>query len=149
MIKFLNDIIIKNKYDLVICIDSPDFNYNLVKSIRSKGFSNKIIQIVAPSVWAWRENRAKKFAKYYNEIFLLFDFEKDYFRLHNFKTTFIGHPIYHIKKRIIKKKYKYIAFLFGSRENEINKLYRYFESIENYIHINHPEFIILIPTKKK
>ena len=74
MIKHLKKQIFKNNYDLLICIDSPDFNYRLVKSLRKINYSKKILQIVAPSVWAWRENRAKKFAKLYDEIFLLFEF---------------------------------------------------------------------------
>ena len=62
MINFLKKKIIEKNYDLVICIDSPDFNFYLAKSLRKKRYSNKIIQIVAPSVWAWRSGRAKKFS---------------------------------------------------------------------------------------
>tara|TARA_Y100000768_G_scaffold177621_1_gene132905 strand:- start:167 stop:1141 length:975 start_codon:yes stop_codon:yes gene_type:complete len=146
MISFLKNKIIKNNYDLVICIDSPEFNYNLISSLRKKNYSNKIIQIVAPTVWAWRPYRALKFAKLYNEIFILFDFEKQYFNFPNFNCTFIGHPIYHIKKRPEKSNYKYISFLFGSRENEINKLFEYFDYIEKYIRINNLKWKIFIPT---
>ncbi len=146
MIKFLNSKILNTNYDLVICIDSPDFNYNLAKSLRKNNFSNKIIQIVAPTVWAWRKKRSYKFSKIYNEIFLLFDFEKKYFQFPNFTSTFIGHPIYHIKKRETKDNYKYIAFLFGSRENEINKLFFYFDLIEKYIQKNNINYKIFIPT---
>ncbi len=146
MINFLKSSILKKNYDLVICIDSPDFNYQLTKSLRKSKFSNKIIQIVAPTVWAWRANRAKKFAKYYDEIFVLFDFEKKYFNFPNINCLFIGHPIFHIKRRSTKKNYKYIAFLLGSRENEINKLFEYFDSLENYIYSNKIKYEIFIPT---
>ena len=44
---------------------------------------------------------AKKFSQLFNEIFLLFDFEKKYFEYPNFISTFIGHPVFHIKKRKI------------------------------------------------
>ena len=100
IINFICNEIHKNKYDIIICIDSPDFNYNLAKKIRKNGFKKKIIQIVAPTVWAWRPNRAKKFAKVYDEIFTLFEFERKYFEYYGLKTTFIGHPIYHIKKKL-------------------------------------------------
>ena len=146
MINYLKNKILNNNYDLIICIDSPDFNYNLVKSLRKNKYNKKIIQIVAPTVWAWRSKRAKKFAKIYNEIFLLFDFEKKYFNYPNFHSTFIGHPIYHIKKRKINNRYKYISFLFGSRENEITKLFKYFNDLENYIYTNNLEWEIFIPT---
>ena len=146
MIKFLKKQIINNDYDLIICIDSPDFNYQLVKSLRKNNYSKKIIHIVAPTVWAWRQGRAKKFANLYDEIFLLFDFEKKYFQFPNISTTFVGHPIYHIKKRINKNSYKYISFLPGSRENEINKLFKYFDVLENYIFTNKINLKIFIPT---
>ena len=146
MINNLKQIIINQNYDLVICIDSPEFNYNLTKSLRNSEFSNKIIQIVAPTVWAWREKRAYKFSNIYDEILLLFEFEKKYFNYPNCRSTFIGHPIYHIKKRKQNNNFKYISFLLGSRENEINKLFKYFDTIEKYISINEPKWKIFIPT---
>ena len=146
MIKTLKNYIIKNDYDLVITIDSPDFNYNLVSQLRKSKFRKKIIHIVAPTVWAWRAYRAKKFAHIYNELFLLFNFEKKYFNYKKFNTLFIGHPIFHIKKRNMKKNFKYIAFLPGSRENEVLKLLKYFNYIEQYINENDLKFQIFIPT---
>ena len=146
MIKNLKNFIIKNNYDLIITIDSPDFNYNLVNQLRKSNYKNKIIHIVAPTVWAWRSYRAKKFANIYDEIFLLFNFEKKYFNFQNFKKTFIGHPIFHIKKRKRKKNYKFIAFLPGSRQNEVIKLIKYFNHIEEYINKNNLNLKIFIPT---
>ncbi len=146
MINILKNEILKNNYDLIICIDSPDFNYHLVKSLRKKNFTKKIIQIVAPTVWAWRKNRAKKFSNLYDEIFVLFKFEKEYFKYPQIKCTFIGHPIFYINKRKDIKNFKFISFLFGSRENEINKLSKYFDILEKYIYDNNIEFKIFIPT---
>ena len=48
MIKDLKKEIIQNNYDLIITIDSPDFNYNLVHQLRKSGYNKKIIHIVAP-----------------------------------------------------------------------------------------------------
>ena len=151
-LKIINNLtkeILKNDYDLVICIDSPDFNYQLAKKLKKKGFKKSIIQIVAPTVWAWRKGRAKKFAKYYDEIFTLFSFEKKYFEAEGLKTTFIGHPIASIKATNYNtnSEKNLIAFLPGSRENEINKLFPYYEHIYNYIlELNSNRFSIFIPT---
>ena len=146
MINYLAKRIIINKYDLIITIDSPDFNYPLINKIRKKNFSNNIIQIVAPSVWAWRKNRAKKFSIVYNEIFVLFNFESKYFNKFNLKTTFIGHPIYYIKS-INPNIYKNnIAFLPGSRQGELKKLLPYFKIAYEYLLKNHSNLIIFIPT---
>tara|TARA_Y100001970_G_C14227465_1_gene856544 strand:+ start:1806 stop:2981 length:1176 start_codon:yes stop_codon:yes gene_type:complete len=152
-IKIINDLsakIIENNYDLVICIDSPDFNYQLAKKIKKNNYKNKTIQIVAPTVWAWRKGRAKKFAKVFDELFTLFNFENKYFDHVGLKTTFIGHPV------SIIKSYNYydeneknlIAFLPGSRENEINKLFTYYNFIHDYIYKidSKKKYSIFIPT---
>ena len=146
MIKILQNHIFNNNYDLVITIDSPDFNYNLVNKLRKYNYKKKVIHIVAPTVWAWRSYRAKKFANIYDEIFLLFNFEKKYFNYDKFKSTFIGHPIFHIKPRHQKKNFKYISFLPGSRKNEVLKLIKYFNVIEDYISSNNLHWQIFIPT---
>ncbi len=146
MITRLKNYIINNEYDLIITIDSPDFNFNLVNKLRKLNYKKKIIHIVAPTVWAWRSYRAKKFANIFDEIFLLFNFEKKYFNFKNLKKTFIGHPIFHIKKRENKNNYKYISFLLGSRQNEVIKLIKYFNHIEEYISKNNLNYIIFIPT---
>ena len=146
MIRRLKNYIIKNDYDLVLTIDSPDFNYNLVKQLRKSNYKNKIIHVVAPTVWAWRSYRARKFANIFDEIFLLFNFEKKYFNFDNLNKTFIGHPIFHIKKRENKGKYKYLSFLPGSRQNEVLKLMKYFSYIEKYISKNNLNYKIFIPT---
>ena len=146
MIRRLKKYIIKNDYDLVLTIDSPDFNFNLVNQLRKSNYKNKIIHVVAPTVWAWRSYRARKFAYIFDEIFLLFNFEKKYFNFDNLNKTFIGHPIFHIKKRENKGKYKYLSFLPGSRQNEVLKLTKYFSYIEKYISKNNLNYKIFIPT---
>ena len=146
MITFLSNKIINKNYDLVITIDSPDFNYPLVSKLRKFNFDNNVVQIVAPTVWAWRKYRAKKFAKIFNEILVLFNFETQYFNRYNLKTTFMGHPIFYID--IINNKFNKdnIAFLFGSRLGEINSLFKYFNSAYEYLLKNHPDIKIFIPT---
>jgi len=149
IINFLLLKILKNNYDLVILIDSPDFNYQLAKKLKKNNFNNKIIQIVAPTVWAWRESRAKKFSLVYDEILTLFKFEKKYFEKYGLKTTFIGHPVSQINSNINEsnKQKKLIAFLFGSRENEIIKLYPYFNIIHDYLIKNNlDQYELFIPT---
>lgn len=148
IINKINNKILLNNYDLVICVDSPDFNYQLAKKIKNNNFKKKIIQIVAPTVWAWRSGRAKKFSKVFDEIFTLFNFERKFFEHVGLKSTFIGHPISIIDGGNYKNIEKnLIAFLPGSRDNEINKLFPYLEFIYEYLVINKiTHFKIFIPT---
>ena len=89
MINQLSRLIVQNKYDAIITIDSPDFNYPLAKKIRKKGYKGKIIQVVAPTVWAWRKYRSKKFSKIFDKMLTLFPFENKYFQRYNLSTTCI------------------------------------------------------------
>ena len=150
-IKVINNLsnkILTNNYDLVICVDSPDFNYQLAKKIKKNNFKKKIIQNVAPTVWAWRSGRANKFSKVFNEIFTLFNFERKFFENVGLKSTFIGHPISIINESNYNNKEKnLIAFLPGSRDNEINKLFPYLEYIyEHLLENNITGYKIFIPT---
>ena len=127
MLNYLVKHITTNDYDLIITIDSPDFNYPLVKKLRKKLYDKKIIHIVAPSVWAWRPKRAKNFSKVFDELFILFGFESKYFEKYNLKTFFIGHPIYYLNSNQENNNNKSnIAFLPGSRASELKSLYPYF-----------------------
>ena len=149
IINFLFLKILKNNYDLVILIDSPDFNYQLAKKLKKNNFNKQIIQIVAPTVWAWRKGRAKKFSLVYDEILTLFKFEMKYFEKYNLKSTFIGHPVSQINSNFTdsNEQKKLIAFLFGSRENEIIKLYPYFNIIHDYLVKNNlHQYELFIPT---
>ena len=148
MIHYLSKFILRGNYDFVITIDSPDFSYPLAKKIRKKGFKRKIFQVVAPTVWAWREYRAKKFASIYDEIFTLFQFENKYFEKYKLKATCIGHPIYYIKKiNKHKARKNFIAFLPGSRLGEINSLFYYFQLAYEEINLHKDNNLqIFIPT---
>ncbi len=147
MINKLSNLIIDNNFDIVITIDSPDFNYPLAKKIRKKGYKGKIVQVVAPTVWAWRENRAKKFSLIYDKILTLFPFENKYFTKYNLDTVCIGHPIFYIKKYTkLNYKNKYIAFLPGSRLSEVKSLIKYFKIASEYLDLISSPLKIFIPT---
>jgi lipid-A-disaccharide synthase len=147
MINQLSRLIVQNKYEAIITIDSPDFNYPLAKNIRKKGYKGKIIQVVAPTVWAWRKYRSKKFSKIFDKMLTLFPFENKYFQRYNLSTTCIGHPIFYIKNYPrLNNQNKYIAFLPGSRLGEVKSLIRYFELASEYLDKVSSPLQIFIPT---
>ena len=147
IINILSKLIISRKYNLIITIDSPDFNYPLSKKIRNYGYSGKIIQVVAPTVWAWRAYRAKQFAKIFDELLTLFKFENKFFEKFSLNVTCIGHPIHYIKNQsnLLNEK-NMIAFLPGSRLGEIKSLFPYYQlAYEQLLQIN-LDYKIFIPT---
>ena len=120
-LKFFNktvNSILTIKPDIVITIDSPSFNYRVVKKLQYLRPKTKFVHIVAPTVWAWKKYRAKSFAKNFDLILTLFDFEPKYFQKYNKNTYCIGHPIFY-ENHIVSPKKNLIIFLPGSRLNEI------------------------------
>ena len=85
--------ILERSPKMVIIIDQPSFGIKLARHLRKKGYTGKIVQFVAPTVWAWKKNRADEMAKYFDLLLTLFDFEPAYFAHTTLKSVFVGHPI--------------------------------------------------------
>ncbi len=85
--------ILKRNPEMVLIIDQPSFGLKLARALRKKGYKGKIVQFVAPTVWAWKKERADEMAKYFDLLLTLFDFEPAYFAHTSLKTQFVGHPI--------------------------------------------------------
>ena len=54
----LCNLFIKEKIDVFIGIDSPDFNMQIQKRLK-KISKIRTVQLVTPSIWAWRKGRLK------------------------------------------------------------------------------------------
>ena len=76
--KTVNDIINVDP-DLIITVDSPGFTFRVLKKLKSINPKLQNLHIVAPTVWAWKPDRAKKISYYIDNLFVLFPFEKKYF----------------------------------------------------------------------
>ena len=147
--------IIKNKPKIVITIDSPSFNIRIIKKVKKFLPKTKFIHYVAPQVWAWKENRAKKIAKIFDILLCLFPFEPKYFEKYGLKCFTVGHPgitnVTGNKERFLKnynlnQTEKIISFLPGTRKQMINKLIPIYKDIVTYIKNDNPKTKILIPT---
>ena len=77
--------------DVVIGIDAPDFNLGLERRLRERGL--KSVQMVSPTVWAWRQGRVKTIAKAVDLVLCLFPFEPKFYAGHGVKAVYIGHPL--------------------------------------------------------
>lgn len=117
--------------DLVITIDFPGFNRRIVEKLRKENLNAKFIHIVAPSVWAYKPERAQKAAKLYDLLLTLLPFEPPLFTKHGLDAQFIGHPIFEQNFRRneadFKRKYnipkdaEVVTITPGSRKGEIQK----------------------------
>lgn len=154
--------ILKTKPDYVITIDSPDFSFRVVKKLQD--FKGKKIHMIAPSVWAYREGRAKKIAKIYDLLLTILPFEPPYFEKYGLKTKFIGHPITEnipndeeklANNKKFRKKFKLkesdiiINVTPGSRTSEVKKIFPAFIDALNIISHKMKNIKVVIPLVDK
>lgn len=119
--------------DVIIYIDYPGFNFQIMKWARKKGYKNHYY--ISPQIWAWKEGRIKDIKRDVDEMYVILPFEKDFYeKKHNFPVHFVGHPlidaIYNLKQ-VDPETFKeenglderpIVALLPGSRKQEIKKM---------------------------
>ena len=114
--------------DALVLVDAPDFTHRVAARVRHRAPNLPIIKVVAPTVWAWRPERAAALRPIIDEILALFPFEPDVIeRLHGPPTTFIGHPLNDDEElqrtaKAERAQVPTIAVLPGSRRSEIERL---------------------------
>lgn len=114
----------REKPDLAILMDLPDFNLRLAKKLKRLGIP--ILYYISPQVWAWRQGRVNHIRKYVDHMLVLFPFEKDFYDRFGVRSTFVGHPLLDFLPQ--KNEYRTnaevhkgprLALLPGSRRSEL------------------------------
>lgn len=82
---------IERRAGAFVGFDAPDFNIGLARALKKRGV--RAIQVVAPSVWAWRSYRVARIARSLDLLLTLFPFEPEIFRRAGLNAQFIGHPL--------------------------------------------------------
>lgn len=77
--------------DLLVLVDSPDFNIPLARRARRLGLP--VLYYIGPQVWAWRRGRVGKMARRVNRLAVIFPFEVDFYRGAGLPVEFVGHPL--------------------------------------------------------
>ncbi|MCK5600113.1 lipid-A-disaccharide synthase [bacterium] len=116
--KMIKKAIIEQHPDLIIAIDYPGFNLNMIKWAKIKGF--KTCYYVLPQVWAWKEKRKFKVRKYSDLMLSIIPFERE---IYGSDCYYVGNPV---KDRILKFKMsdqegvrEKFGLFPGSRGNEV------------------------------
>lgn len=146
--------------DCILLIDNQEFNYQIAKNVKKRAAHIPIIQYVAPSVWAWREKRAKKIKPYIDHLLAILPFEEEVMKqLDGPPTTYVGHrlvnyaPIQDVqnyRQNFIKNiSSPTLLLLPGSRFFEINLLMPCFEKTVEHLKKNYPDLKIFLPTLEK
>lgn len=77
--------------DVLILIDYPGFNVKMAEFAHRHGL--KVFYYIAPKVWAWKEWRVKALRRFVDRLYIIFPFEKEYFRRRGIDAAFEGNPL--------------------------------------------------------
>lgn len=148
---------VRLKPDIVVVIDSPDFTHNVAKRIRRRMPDLKIVDYVAPQVWASRPKRAAKMAKFFDHVLCLLPFEVQFFAQAGLPATFVGHPVIERAPApgtgaAFRAKYgidaaeKVLVLLPGSRVSEVRFLWPVFQAAVDRAEAAAGRLRVVIPT---
>lgn len=88
------DAVVAAEPDILVIIDSPDFNLRVAKRVRARAPLIPIVDYVSPTVWAWRPGRARAMLPYVDHVLALLPFEPAaYERLRGPPCSYVGHPL--------------------------------------------------------
>ena len=140
--------------DVVLTIDSPGFNFRIAKQLAQRNFP--LIHMVAPSVWAYKPERAQKVADLYDHLLMILPFEKPYFDEVSLPATYIGHPITELvttgdgeafrQQHGIGINTPCLTMLPGSRDSEIQRLLPIYEKTILQCQQHIPNLEIIVPS---
>ena len=121
----------RERPDLIILIDFPDFNLRLAKMAYQRGIP--VLYYISPQVWAWRPKRVKSIARWVKKMVVLFPFEVPLYEAAGVDVEWVGHPLIDIVKPTLSREAAFqrfgldpqcrtIGLLPGSRIHEVRRL---------------------------
>ena len=141
--------------DLFVGVDASDFNLPVERLLRQKGVPT--VQLVCPSIWAWRPERVQKIRDSVDHVLCIYPFEPDLLAQHGIEGSFVGHPIADViplEPDRLKTRFKLglpadatiVALLPGSRPSEAKALALPFLQAAQLMRQQRPELKFVLPT---
>ncbi len=120
--------IVREKPDALITIDYPGFNLRLAKAAKAALPGLRCIQYISPQVWAWKQDRIPKMAKYLDLMLCLFPFEVPMYEGVGLKAICTGHPLLDTLAADAsatppERDLNLITLLPGSRSKEVRRIF--------------------------
>ncbi len=145
----------RERPDLVILIDFPDFNIRLAQRLKHMGM--RMVYFISPQFWAWRPGRIRVLRGLIQEMICILPFEESFYRRAGVPAEYVGHPLLEILKVESTREELFqklgldlnrpmVAILPGSRKNEIRHNLPTLLRTVRRVHARHPEiqFVLAI-----
>ncbi|MEO6435855.1 MAG: lipid-A-disaccharide synthase [Tepidisphaeraceae bacterium] len=150
--------LLKERPQLFIGIDAPDFNLDLEYRLKSRGIPT--VHYVSPSVWAWRRGRVRRIARSVTHMLALFPFETEIYREAGVPVTYVGHPVadtipIKVNKAAARAHLRLppgklvVALLPGSRQSELRYMADTFVLAAKQLHAEVGDVQFLCPTASR
>ena len=131
MYRRLVDAMRRDRPDVLVAVDFPDFNFRLASAGRRLGLP--VVYYVGPQVWAWRRGRLRTLKRFVDRMLVIFPFEEAVYRDAGIPVEFVGHPLVDLAEAKtpratllaecgLKLAAPTVALLPGSRPNEVEQL---------------------------
>jgi lipid-A-disaccharide synthase len=141
--------------DLYVGVDASDFNLPVERLLRQKGVPT--VQLVCPSIWAWRPERVQKIRDSVDHVLCIYPFEPELLAQHGIEGTFVGHPVADVialaPDRLQARQAlglpadaTIVALLPGSRPSEVKGLALPFLEAARLMRARRPDLQFVLPT---
>lgn len=151
--------IIRQQPDLLLTIDSPGFCFRVSVALKEAGVHIPMLHYVAPSVWAYKPQRAKKTAALYDRLMTLLPFEPPYFEQEGLKSDFVGHPVAWLwrtrgdgdafrTRHGIAQNALVLGLMPGSRKGEVLRHMPIFRQLVQRLMQHDPSLQVVMPIRK-
>ncbi len=114
--------ILSSSADAVVLIDSQVFSADVARRVRRNAGNLPMLLYVAPSVWAWRPERAVELRPLFDEVLAVLPFEPRVMNeLGGPPTHYVGHPAVRVATTREQPERGPVLLLPGSREGELRR----------------------------
>ena len=139
--------------DVLVTIDSPGYTKHVLKRAAKLGL--KRVHYVAPQVWAWHEERVRKFPGLWDRLLCLLPFEPAWFAARGVAGSFVGHPVLEsgagdgdgarFRTRHGLTQERILILMPGSRRSEVPRLLPIFEEVVHRLARSAPNIRPVLP----
>lgn len=153
-LKIMQALLVKERPDLLVCVDYKEFNLKLAKFAKAHGI--KVLFYVSPQVWAWRPGRVETYGRAIDMMAVIFPFETAYYDAKQVPVRYVGHPsvdkVKPLRSRVedlqvygLNPDKAVVGVLPGSRSHEIKRMLPVMLEAVQALHREQPEMQFLLP----